>query len=66
MGREGAFVPSQTVKAVALVYSAVAELADQYIEPGDEFEIDPEIASAMLPTVAPDPTIGDVRPDLSI
>jgi type III secretion protein U len=57
-GREGAFVPSQSVRAVALVYGAVAELADQYIEPGDEFEIDPEMASAMLPT-AP-------RPDLSI
>jgi type III secretion protein U len=49
-GRQGAYVPSQTIKAVALVYSAVSELGDTGIYPGDEFEINPELAESMLPT----------------
>ncbi|MDQ0083805.1 type III secretion protein U [Variovorax boronicumulans] len=52
-GREGRYIPSQTVRAVALVYGAVRELADQVLEPGDEFEIQPEMAEAMLPSVGP-------------
>ncbi|MDN4591966.1 hypothetical protein DBA29_26125 [Xenophilus aerolatus] len=49
VGQVGAFVPSSTVKATALVYAALRELMEMPRALDEEFEIQAELADAMLP-----------------